>query len=261
MSFSSDPIPNKSLGQHFLRDQNIIRKITEAVDPQKGETVVEIGPGPGALTIPLLAHGANVLAIEKDERFKGLLEGLSKSRGGELTFCLKDALKMDWPDIVQPDMKVAGNLPYNVGTQIVLNLLQSRVQPKSMIFMLQKEVIDRFTARPNSSARGRISVWCELLSDAKTLFDVSQGAFNPTPKVVSAVMRLTPLAEPRYDVDMAKLKLVLDTTFNQRRKMLRASLKHHLSADAIEAVGVIPTARPENLTTKEFCALANALAS
>lgn len=251
--------PDKALGQHFLRDKNIIENIIKAIQPQDNEVIVEIGPGPGAMTVPLLAAGARVIAIEKDARFASVLQASASSRGGDLTFELQDALKVDWLITVPVGAKVVGNLPYNVGTQIVLNILQQRAQTGAMTFMLQKEVVERFLAPPSTSARGRISVWRELYADGSRLFDVPRNAFNPPPNVTSAMMQITPLAKPRYDVDEKKLKLVLDTTFNQRRKMLRASLKSMLTVDEISMAGIDPTVRPETLTTEEFCLLANAI--
>jgi len=254
-----DLSPNKSLGQHFLRDRNIIEKIIKAINPKEGEVIIEIGPGPGAMTVPLLASGAHIIAIEKDARFQSTLQASASSRGGSLKFELADALKVDWVKMVTPGLKIVGNLPYNVGTQIVLNILQQQTPTGPMTFMLQKEVVDRFLAPPSTPARGRISIWRELLADGTRLFDVPRNAFNPPPKVTSAMMQITPLTKPRYNVVLPTLKRVLDTTFNQRRKMLRASLKGMLTEQQIEALGIDPTARPETLTTEEFCTLSNAV--
>tara|TARA_R110000868_G_scaffold190862_1_gene434827 strand:+ start:131552 stop:132322 length:771 start_codon:yes stop_codon:yes gene_type:complete len=255
----SDIEAKKSLGQNFLTDQNIIRKIIQAINPQKGETIVEVGPGQGALTEHLLAAGANVIALEMDERMLVPLGALNEKYDGRLTVILGDALKQDMTALVDGSYKLVGNLPYNVGTQIVFNAIKLGAHITAMTFMLQKEVIQRITANVNDNHWGRLAVWCDLYCKRQKLFDVPPTAFHPRPKVTSSIVSLVPLSEKRFDVDDKKLGHILQSTFTKRRKMLRASLKGILEIDDIESIGVKSTQRPETLTTEQFCKLSRKL--
>ena len=248
----------KSLGQNFLVDQNLIRKIIHAMDIQPNEHLIEIGPGQGALTRHILAAGARVTVVEKDPRMVPILEELSAEFDNRLTVHLADALEIDFSTLGTP-CKLVGNLPYNVGTPIVIKALEQSHNFPQMTFMLQREVIDRITAQPKSSDWGRLGVWCHLRANCKRLFDVPPSAFIPRPKVTSAIVQITPLEKNRFDVDTKKLSSLLLKCFTKRRKMLRASLKGTLTAEQIEAVGIPASARPEELSTEDFCKLTNLL--
>jgi 16S rRNA (adenine1518-N6/adenine1519-N6)-dimethyltransferase len=254
----SSPRADKRLGQHFLHDKNILGRIASATGANENTTVLEIGPGPGALTSTLLTTGARVVAVEKDQRFVPLLEELSKANENRLTIHLADALKVNISTLVPKTSIMAGNLPYNVGTEIVLNTIkQHRSHFAKMVFLLQKEVVLRICAQPNTSDWGRLGVWCDLYCERAKLFDVAAGAFSPPPKVTSSVVLLTPLPAPRFEVEEKKLDRLLRTVFLNRRKMLRKSLKGQITAEQMEAVGIKPTLRPENLSTEQLCLLAN----
>lgn len=247
----------KSLGQNFLTDGNIIRRIVQAINPQQGETIVEIGPGQGALTSGLLAAGSSVIAVEKDDRMPEVLAQMAEEHGGNLEVILEDALKVKLHELHGEPVKLVGNLPYNVGTPILFNALEHPHKFSRMVFMLQKEVVERITAKPNTKDWGRLGVKCSLLCDTKKLFDVPPTAFYPKPKVTSAIVELVPLTTPRFAVEDKKLEYVLRLSFGQRRKMLRASLKGTLTTKQIEQLGISPEARPETLTLENFCALSN----
>lgn len=254
----------KRFGQHFLNSPRVVERIADAVGVAAGERVVEVGPGTGVLTRALLARGTIVYAIELDERCWPVLEALGKEFPGQLEVLRGDALEMDWDGLLcGGTVKVAGNLPYNVGTEIVVRLLTLAKPPKDMVFMLQKEVVRRICARPDVKEDradwGRLAVLCDLLCDRRDMFDVGPGNFTPPPKVMSSVVRLTPLPAPRYSVDMKKLDVVLRAIFGQRRKMLRGVLKGLVSEDALAGLGIDPTWRGEVLDTAQICAIAGCL--
>lgn len=249
----------KSLGQNFLVDQNIIRKIVQAIAPKEGEIIIEIGPGQGALTEHLLASGAHVIALEKDERMVEPLTEISKKYDNRLSIELGDALSTDLNSLCDSSFKLVGNLPYNVGTQMVFNALKMGPRIQNMTFMLQKEVVDRITATPDTNHWGRLAVWCDLYTERQKLFNVPPTAFYPQPKVTSAIVSLTPRAQKKYEVDDKRLQQILSQSFTQRRKMLRASLKTLMSIEDIESIGVKATQRPETLSTEQFCKLAGIL--
>lgn len=244
--------PAKKLGQHFLHNPRSIDRIVQSINPQPGQIIAEIGPGTGALTKPLLEAGAHIVAIEMDDRCWPLLETMPN-----LTLVKGDALKLDtWLPKLKTDSLIVGNLPYNVGTEIVATLLESGTQHR-MVFMLQKEVILRICAQPGTGEWGRLGVLTQLYSNARKLFDVPPGAFTPPPKVMSSMVEITPLPKPRVPVDPAKLDKLLRLTFGQRRKMLRVSLKGHLTEDQINALKIPATARPEELSLESLCKLAS----
>ena len=252
--------PDKRLGQHFLHEMGVVERIVSAIGVVDGERVVEIGPGTGVLTKALLEAGALVTAIEIDERCWDGLEAMSKAYGGRLTVVRGDALQVLGREVPVAGIKVAGNLPYNVGTEIVVRLVEMReagMWPLEMVFMLQKEVIERICAVPDTRDWGRLGVLCDLLCQREDLFDVGPGAFTPPPKVMSSVVRLTPLPAPRHEVDMAKLDKVLRLIFGQRRKMLRGVLKGVVSEEAMLGLGIEPSWRGEVLDTGRICRLAN----
>jgi 16S rRNA (adenine1518-N6/adenine1519-N6)-dimethyltransferase len=262
-------IAKKSLGQNFLFDLNLTRRIARAAGPLEGTTVLEVGPGPGALTRSLLAEGAaRVIAIERDARCLPALEEIGAAYPGRLTVVEADALRTEEPSLlaeqgVKEPVRVAANLPYNVGTALLVKWLTTELWPpfwSSLTLMFQREVAERIVAKPASSAYGRLSVLAQWRTRAKILFDVSRAAFVPAPKVTSAIVRFEPLEKPVAEAQLDSLEAVTAAAFGQRRKMLRQSLKSLLSEEAIRAAGVDPTARAEQLRIEELAALARAAA-
>jgi 16S rRNA (adenine1518-N6/adenine1519-N6)-dimethyltransferase len=256
--------PDKRLGQHFLHNPRVIERIVTAIGATAGQHYLEIGPGTGALTRPLLATGARVTVLEIDLRCHPTLAAMGQDFPGQLTVLNQDALTADWPALLVGCDGVVGNLPYNVGTEIVANLLTAPRPVPPLTFMLQKEVVQRIAARPGGGTWGRLGVLAELMADRAVLFDVPPGAFTPPPKVMSSIIRLTPLPQPRFPVPLPQLDALLRHVFGQRRKMLRRSLAdavpEALLTQTFAILKIDPTARPETLTTAELCALAKALA-
>ncbi|HEU5046327.1 MAG TPA: 16S rRNA (adenine(1518)-N(6)/adenine(1519)-N(6))-dimethyltransferase RsmA [Rickettsiales bacterium] len=256
----------KSLGQHFLLDTNITDKIVRESGDLTGLNVIEIGPGPGGLTRSLLKSGAQrVYAVEKDERCVGALQELKTVYGDRLTIVQADALKVSLVENVPAPRAIVANLPYNVGTQLLLNWLDDvAADPAAythMTLMFQKEVAMRLAAEPNSKQYGRLSVMVQWLCDVYDCFDLPAGAFTPPPKVDSTVVQVTPLKKPRYPVDRKALEKTLAAAFGNRRKMLRSSLGT-LSSDSegwLKRSGIDPTRRAETLSVEEFCRLASVL--
>jgi 16S rRNA (adenine1518-N6/adenine1519-N6)-dimethyltransferase len=252
---------NKALGQNFLTDGNILDKIAMAVRAKKGDTVIEVGPGQGALTAKLLEKGINVVAVEYDERFIELLEDLNnQGYDAKITVHHADVLKTDLTKLVEGQkVPLIGNLPYNIGTEIIFGSIRNSANFSQMLFLLQKEVVQRITATVEDKHWGRLGLMCSQYADTNYLFDVPPTAFVPAPKVMSSVVELNLLDKPRFDIEHKKLDQVIKTAFIQRRKMLRASLKAILTAEQIESVGINQTERPENLTLANFVALAGLL--
>lgn len=254
----------KSLGQHFLLDTNLLAKIARAAGDLSGVEVIEVGPGPGGLTRALLETPARrVTAIEKDHRCIEALAPLFTVYGERFALQEADAMKVDMHGIGHAPRVVVSNLPYNVGTALILQWLDAAAQGNSAVtgftVMLQKEVAERLVAAPGSKAYGRISVLVQLLCDAALLFDVPPEAFSPPPKVMSSIVRARFLPKPRVDVPVPLLEKVTTAAFGQRRKMLRQSLKP-LGGEALcVKAGIDPTLRPEQCDLAAFAALANAL--
>lgn len=257
----------KSFGQHFLLDLNVTRKIVRLAGPFDGRAVIEVGPGPGGLTRGLLAEGARrVLAIEKDERALPALAEIAEAYPGRLQVIHGDALEIDPLAHLTPPIRICANLPYNVGTELLIRWLTPPQWPpfwESLTLMFQKEVAERIVARPGGKAYGRLAVLAQWRSDAKIVMTLPPEAFVPAPKVHSSVVHLTALPEPRYPADAAVLNRVVAAGFNQRRKMLRASLKglHPAIEDLLVEAGIAPTARAEEIGLEQFCALARLLAA
>jgi len=252
----------KALGQHFLSDFNIVRKIITAAKISPEDIILEVGPGPGVLTRALMATPLKkLIVIEKDARFIENLQHISSQHPGRMQIIHGDALTISLGTLGYPSLKIIANLPYNVGTALVLHWLQERPLLNQMTLMLQKEVVERMSAGPNHKAYGRLSIITQLLADVIKLFDVPPQAFRPPPKVMSTVMHITPLGTPRYPVDIACLEQITALTFNQRRKMLRSSLKEvNLDWPLLEqTAGILPTHRPENLSVQQFCILSGFL--
>jgi 16S rRNA (adenine1518-N6/adenine1519-N6)-dimethyltransferase len=251
-------IANKAFGQHFLLDLNITRKIARLAEVGEGDLVIEVGPGPGGLTRALLETGAAVTAIEKDARFAPLLADLVTA-GGNLTVVLGDALKVDEAAIADGrPAHLVSNLPYNVGTALLIKWLTGPWTPASLTLMFQKEVAERIIATPDDDAYGRLAVLASALTEARLVMDVPARAFTPPPKVDSAVVRLMPLKDRPDPVRLDALQKVTAAAFNQRRKMLRSSLKPIGGEALVLAAGLDPQARAETVPVEGFFALADA---
>lgn len=256
----------KSLGQNFLLDLNLTAKIARQAGDLSNCDILEIGPGPGGLTRGLLAEGARrVLAIEKDDRCIPALQEISEAYPDKLKVISGDALEIDPLAHLSPPIRVAANLPYNVGTELLVRWLTPKVWPpfwQSLTLMFQKEVAERIVATPGSKAYGRLAVLAQWRSDAKIVINLPPEAFSPPPKVSSAVVHLTALEKPRFEADAAVLSRVVAAAFNQRRKMLRASLKSVAPdiEDRLLAAGLKPTDRAEQISVEGFCALAREVA-
>ncbi|NGM48180.1 16S rRNA (adenine(1518)-N(6)/adenine(1519)-N(6))-dimethyltransferase RsmA [Caulobacter sp. 602-2] len=253
-------LARKSFGQHFLLDLNITRKIARLAEVGEGDTVIEVGPGPGGLTRALLETGAKVVAVEKDSRFLPLLGELADAADGRLTLVEGDALRADMAALAEGGpAHMVSNLPYNVGTQLLINWLTGPFRPLSMTLMFQKEVADRIAAREDDDAYGRLAVLSQTVCSAKVVMDLPARAFTPPPKVASAVARLVPLDPAPDKALVSALERVTAAAFGQRRKMLRSSLKPIGGGALCEAAGIDPDARAETIPIEGFQALAAAL--
>ena len=249
----------KRFGQNFLHDQNIIDKIIRSINPKPTQNIVEIGPGQGALTYPLLEKLGHLNAVEIDRDLIQILEQQS-SEYGSLSIHEGDALKFDFNQVAQTDNKVrlVGNLPYNISTPIIFHLLEYIDLIADMHFMLQKEVVERMAAEPNSKTYGRLTVMLQWYFDVDYLFDIPPSAFNPPPKVTSSLVRLTPKAAPLTQLNSTtQFSKLVNRVFQQRRKTLRNILKNYLNEDEILSLGISPTARPETLSVVDFANLSN----
>ncbi|GGF25214.1 ribosomal RNA small subunit methyltransferase A [Aliidongia dinghuensis] len=256
--------PKKQLGQNFLLDPRLTAKIARATGSLDGIHVVEIGPGPGGLTRALLDAGAaQVVAVERDDRCVAALGELVAAYPGRLSIRPADALKTDPASLVPAPRRIVANLPYNIATPLLIGWLRNITAYDALGLMFQKEVADRLTAAPRSKAYGRLSILTQWLCEADAVFDIPPGAFYPPPKITSTVVRLVPRRQPLAEARFEDLERVTAAAFGQRRKMLRASLKT-LGRDTdrlVATAGVTPTARAEELTVEEFCALARALSA
>ena len=257
--FSADA--KKSLGQHFLHDRGIIGKIVQAVDPQPGDRLVEIGPGQGAITFPLLDRHGALTVIEFDRDLIFPLTQAARAHG-VLTVIHRDILQVDLTALAGDEgpLRLVGNLPYNLSSPILFHALAHAPVVRDMHFMLQKEVVDRMAAGPGTKVYGRLSVMLQAYCSVEPLFDVPPQAFRPPPKVDSAVVRLVPHAPGTIGIDdRERFASVVRDAFGQRRKTLRNALSKICDAAAIEAVGVRPDARAEQLPVADFIRLANSL--
>lgn len=255
----------KSLGQNFLLDLNLTARIARVPGDLSGADVLEVGPGPGGLTRGLLACGARkVLAIEKDTRCLPALEQIAGAYPGRLEVINGDALEVDPRAHLTSPIHIAANLPYNVGTELLVRWLTPEDWPpfwQTLTLMFQKEVAERIVAQPGSKAYGRLAILAQWRTEAQIALTLPPQAFVPAPKVHSAVVHLRALPSPRYPADAMVLSKLVAAAFNQRRKMLRASLKG-LRPDieaVLEATGIDPTRRAETVSLEEFCNLARAL--
>ena len=256
----------KSLGQNFLLDLNLTAKIARPAGNLSGADVLEIGPGPGGLTRGLLAEGARrVLALEKDARCLPALQQIADAYPGRLDVINGDALEIDPLAHLTPPIRIAANLPYNVGTELLVRWLTPKSWPpfwQSLTLMFQREVAQRIVAQPGSKAYGRLAILAQWRTDARIVMDLPPQAFTPAPKVSSAVVHLSALAVPKYPADAAVLSRVVASAFIQRRKMLRAALKGVAPdiEDRLIAAGIKPTQRAEEIPLEGFCALAREVA-
>jgi len=256
----------KSLGQNFLLDLNLTAKIARAAGDLTQSDVLEIGPGPGGLTRGLLASGArHVVAVEKDARCLPALHEIAEAWPGRLTVIEGDALSVDLSGHLTPPVKIAANLPYNIGTELLVRWLTPPDWPpfwESLTLMFQREVAERIVARPGDKGWGRLAILAQWRCEARLVLDLPPQAFTPPPKVSSSVVHLTALTAPRYPADPAILSRVVAAGFNQRRKMLRASLRGIAPdiEDHLAEAGIDPTDRAERIDLARFCALARSLA-
>lgn len=255
----------KALGQNFLLDLNLTARIARAAGDLTGSDVIEVGPGPGGLTRGLLAEGARkVLAIEKDPRCLPALAEIAAAYPGRLQVIGGDALQVDPLAHLTPPIRIVANLPYNVGTELLVRWLTPARWPPfwtTLTLMFQKEVAERIVARPGTKAYGRLALLAQWRADARIVLTLPPSAFTPPPKIESAVVHLTALPEPRFPAPAKTLERVVAAAFNQRRKMLRAALK---SLDPqiesrLERLGIAPTARAEEIGLEAFCTLARDL--
>ena len=242
----------KSLGQHFLLDLNLTQKIAACAGDLGGMTVFEIGPGPGGLTRALLATDARkIIAIEKDRRCIAALGDLVKIAEGRLEVIEGDALKLDLVKLGDAPRAIVANLPYNIGTELLLGWLRQIESYESLTLMFQAEVADRLTAEPSSKTYGRPSVITQFCSNVECMLDIPARAFTPPPKVDSAVVHLTPRKRPP-DISFTMMEKVTAAAFGQRRKMLRSSLKPLGGEELLKRAGIEPTLRAENLSVQDL---------
>jgi 16S rRNA (adenine1518-N6/adenine1519-N6)-dimethyltransferase len=244
--------PRKRFGQHFLASSGVVDRIVAAIDPQPDDAMVEIGPGLGALTVPLLARVAHLHVVEIDRDIAARLR--AEHAPERLSVHQGDVLELDFATLPER-LRVVGNLPYNISTPILFRLAPLAARLRDLHFMLQREVVERMVARPSSAAYGRLSVMLQVRFAMQRLIDVPPGAFRPPPKVDSAVVRMVPRgAAP--GIDDAALAQVVTAAFTKRRKTLRNALAGVVREDALEALGLDPRLRPENLSVDDYVALA-----
>mgnify|MGYP003634328739 CR=1 FL=1 len=253
---------NKALGQNFLLDTQLLSRIAAVPGDLQDSRVFEVGPGPGGLTQALLQAGAHVTAVERDERCLPALQDLSEHFPGQLQIINDDALKIDLSALFDTPFHIVSNLPYNVGSALLIKWLSNPQWPpawQSLTLMFQREVADRIVAKEGDGTYGRLSILAQWRCDAKLAMSVHRSAFTPPPKVMSAIVHLTPKAQPE-GVDPEILAKLTQTTFSQRRKMLRQSLKGLPGGlDALEDTGIDGARRPETVSVEEFVALARFL--
>lgn len=258
-------VAKKSLGQNFLLDLNLTAKIARQAGDLSGCDVLEVGPGPGGLTRGLLVEGARkVLAVEKDSRAMAPLAEIQAAYPGRLEVVNADALELDPLEHLTPPIRIVANLPYNVGTELLVRWLTPPSWPpawSSLTLMFQKEVAERIVAQPGSKKYGRLAVLSQWRTTPRVVMELPPEAFTPPPKIHSAVVHFEALPAPRFEADAKKLQAVVAKAFGQRRKMLRASLKglHPQIEDVLTSVGIKPTSRAEEIDVEAFCALSRAL--
>ena len=253
----------KRFGQHFLHDQDVIHRIVNSINPKRDQTIIEIGPGKGALTIPLLKHLDTLHVIELD---RDLAQALSEKYEAEkykvenkIIIHCTDALTYDFKEIGHQHLRIVGNLPYNISTPLIFHLLEYNHCIDDMLFMLQEEIIDRICASPGSKDYGRLSVMVQAHCHAEKLFTVGPGAFSPPPKVMSAIIKLKPYEGILNQIlDYPSFAHIVKQAFSQRRKTLRNCMKGALDENQIINLGIAPEVRAETLSTDNFIQMANA---
>lgn len=254
-----NPKPRRRLGQHFLHDRHFIDRIVDAIRTDEAVPIVEIGPGKGALTIPLLKARGTLDVIEIDRDLARMLAETCRDIG-RLKIHITDALQFDFADLGREKIKVVGNLPYNISTPLLFHLLQQLPLIDRMVFMLQKEVVDRICAAPDCGAYGRLSVMVQARCQVEQLFNIPPGAFTPPPRVDSSLLQLTPRDAAGCDIrDPGIFARLVAQAFNQRRKTIRNSLKGLVDEATLARAGIAATARAENLTVTDYKKLANFL--
>ena len=245
----------KSLGQNYIFDTNLTNKIVKYSLPLS-ETIIEVGTGPGTLTKSILEYGASCLfTIEKDSDCVELLKPLKKSFKKQLTIINADALEIPIWDLGPYPRQVIANLPYNVGTKLLINLLKNIKNFEKLTLMFQKEVALRIVAKPGEDSYGRLSVLVQLLTKPRILFDIPNSAFIPKPKVTSSVVELIPIQKSPYKFNLNYIERITQLTFSKRRKMLRSILKDYGGEKMLNEIGISPKKRPEDLLINEFCIL------
>ncbi len=250
----------KRFGQNFLEDQGVIGRIIRAINPRPGQHLVEIGPGLGALTEELLSGCGELDVVELDRDLIPILRTKFFSYGDTFRIHEADALKFDFRSLAddQRPLRVIGNLPYNISTPLMFHLLSYSGLIEDMYFMLQKEVVDRLAAKPGDSAYGRLGIMTQYYCEVSSLFLVGPESFNPQPRVDSAIVKLRPYTELPHPADcIGDFEAMVRSAFGQRRKTLRNNLKKLLPGEQIEALGIDPGLRPENLSLSDFVRLAN----
>ena len=253
-------VARKRFGQHFLHDPHVIARILAAIDPQPGEQLVEIGPGLGAITLPLLGRVRDLHAVEIDRDAIRHLRAVS-GESASLHIHEADALQFEFAGLdAGRGLRIVGNLPYNISTPLLFRLLEQRQHIRDMHFMLQKEVVDRMAAAPDSEHYGRLTVMLAPWLRIEPLFDIGPGAFRPPPRVISTFVRLAPHAKPLAIEQPRYYANVVAAAFSQRRKTLRNALKALLTSEEIRAAGIDPGARAETVPAAGFAALAEQLA-
>lgn len=252
----------KRFGQHFLHDPQVIQRIINAINPKPDQHLVEIGPGQGAITLPLLDIMGRLDVVELDRDLIPILQKACTGKG-ELHVHQADALKFDFCQLIAtPDekLRLVGNLPYNISTPLLFHLVTQRHCIADMYFMLQKEVVERIVASPGGGDYGRLSVMLQYYCQVTELFSVGPGAFKPPPKVSSAIIYLVPHAQPPVQVDNDQaLAWIVNRSFSMRRKTLRKSLKGYVDSETMKDLDIDPMLRPECLSLAQFALLANAL--
>jgi 16S rRNA (adenine1518-N6/adenine1519-N6)-dimethyltransferase len=250
----------KRFGQNFLHDSNVIHQIIMAISPYKTEHLVEIGPGQGALTEPLLASSCLLDIVELD---RDLVTQLEKkySENNAINIHSADALTFDYLSLVDATkLRIVGNLPYNISTPLLFHLLEYTQHIQDMHFMLQKEIVNRLQAQPGTKQYGRLSIMIQIHCQVDALFDVAPESFEPRPKVMSSIVRLVPYSNQKYQIeDIPFFEKLVTTAFSQRRKTIRNSLKTICSATELEAAGISPSDRAENIQILNYVTLSNQL--
>lgn len=255
-------VPRKRFGQHFLHDPTVIRRIVSSIDPQPYDRIVEIGPGLGAITLPLLAELASLDAIEIDRDAIRYLSELPAARG-KLRVHEADVLEFDLASLREggEQLRIVGNLPYNISTPLLFRLIEQREHIADLHVMLQKEVVQRMAALPGTEHYGRLSVMLAPWLKVEPLFDIGPGAFRPAPKVTSSFARLTPYPKPPISMEYPRqFAAVVAAAFSQRRKTLRNALKSLLTQAQIEEAGIDPGARAETISPAQYASMAAVLA-